>query len=85
MNLWRTRYGVGLMVMGAVAAFFLLVEHRAHIFGALSFLLILACPLMHLFMHRGHGAHGHHKGADRPRTGAHESEKTNQGNGHESR
>lgn len=87
-NLWRTRYGVGLMVMGAVAAFFLLAEHRAHIFGAWPFLLILICPLMHLFMHRGHGGHdghGHHTGADQPRTGAHESEQTNQENRHESR
>lgn len=46
----------------AIAAFFLLTEHRAHLFGALPFLLLLACPLMHLFMHRGHGAHGSHDG-----------------------
>ena len=44
----------------AMAAFFLFAEHRAHLFGALPFLLLLACPLMHLFMHRGHGAHGGH-------------------------
>lgn len=47
----------GLLV---VAAFFLFTEHRAHLFGALPYLLLLACPLMHLFMHRGHGAHQHH-------------------------
>jgi hypothetical protein len=41
----------------AVAAFFLLTEHRAHLFGILPFLLLLACPLMHLFHHGGHGAH----------------------------
>jgi hypothetical protein len=45
-------------VLGAIAAYFLLTEHRAHFFGALPFLLLLACPLMHVFMHRGH--HGHH-------------------------
>lgn len=84
-SLWRTRYGVGLMVMGAIAAFFLLAEHRAHIFGALPFLLILACPLMHLFMHRGHGGHGHHTGADQPQPGTDETGRTNQENGHESR
>ncbi|MEW5756291.1 MAG: DUF2933 domain-containing protein [Pseudomonadota bacterium] len=43
----------------AIAAFFLFSEHRAHALGALPFLLLLACPLMHLFMHRGHG--GGHK------------------------
>jgi len=46
----------------AIAAFFLLSEHRAHLLGALPFMLLLACPLMHLFMHHGHGAHGSHNG-----------------------
>ena len=57
---WRSRYALGLLVFGAVAAYFLLSEHRAHFFGALPFLLLLACPLMHMFMHRGHGGHGGH-------------------------
>lgn len=44
-----------------IAAFFLFAEHRAHLLGALPFLLLLACPLMHLFMHHGEpGAHGSH-------------------------
>lgn len=37
-----------------IAGFFLFTEHRAHLFGILPFLLILACPVMHLF-HHGHG------------------------------
>lgn len=47
----------------AIAAFFLWTEHRAHLISGLSwlpFVLILACPLMHVFMHRGHGGHGGH-------------------------
>ena len=63
---WRSRYAVGLLVFGAVATYFLLSEHRAHFIGALPFLLLLACPIMHLFMHHGHEgkgrdheAHGH--------------------------
>ena len=52
---WGSRYSVGLIVFGAVSAYFLLTEHRAHFFGALPFLLLLACPLMHFFMHGGHG------------------------------
>ena len=63
---WRSRYGLGLVVFGAVAAYFLLSEYRTHFFGALPFLLLLACPLMHVFMHRGHGGHAgghaHHHG-----------------------
>lgn len=55
---WTSRYAIGLLVIGAVAGYFLLTEHRAHFFGALPFLLLLACPLMHMFMHHGHGGHG---------------------------
>lgn len=44
----------------AVAAFFLWSEHRAHVMGLLPYLLLLACPIMHLFHHHGHG---HHHGA----------------------
>lgn len=54
---WGSRYGIGLLLFGAIAAFFLLTEHRAHLFGALPFLLVLSCPLMHMFMHGGHGGH----------------------------
>ena len=54
----RSRYAIGLLVFGAVAAYFLLSEHRAHFFGALPFLLLLACAPMHMFMHGGHGGHG---------------------------
>lgn len=45
-----------------VAGYFLIAEHRAHLAGWLSsygiWILLLACPLMHLFMHHGHGGHG---------------------------
>lgn len=52
----------------AVIGFFLLTEHRAHLFGILPFLLLLACPLMHLF-HHGHGGghdHAEQSKEDRP-------------------
>lgn len=50
----------GWWVFAAIAAFYLLSEHRAHLFGVLPYLLLLACPLMHMFMHRGHH-HGRYK------------------------
>jgi uncharacterized membrane protein len=56
---WRTPIGLVTCGFLIVAGFFLLTEHTAHVFGVLPWLLILACPLMHLFMHHGHhGGHG---------------------------
>lgn len=45
---------------------FLLTEHIAHVFGVRPYLLIMACPLMHILMHHGnHGADGHaHSGKE---------------------
>ena len=45
-----------------IAAYFLLTEHRAHFIEFLPFVLLLACPLMHLF--HGHGAHGKQDGSE---------------------
>ena len=51
----------------AIAAFLLVYEHRVHVFGYLPFLLLLLCPLLHIFMHggQGHGGHGAHQGHGR--------------------
>lgn len=43
-----------------IAGYFLVTEHRAHLFGILPYLLVLACPLMHFFHHHGHGGHDKH-------------------------
>lgn len=53
---------LGLCLFFVIAAFFLWTEHRAHLFGILPYLILLACPLIHLFMHRGQGGHGHGNG-----------------------
>lgn len=63
---WQRPYRLVMFGFLAVAAFFLLTEHTAHAFGILPYLFLLACPLMHLFMHHGHGKHEGHK-ADRER------------------
>jgi hypothetical protein len=54
---WRTPLGIVTCGFLIVAGFFLLTEHTAHVFGVLPWLLLAACPLMHLFMHHGHGGH----------------------------
>ena len=47
-----------------IAGYFLVTEHRAHLAGWLSsygiWLLLLACPMMHVFMHHDHGGHSDH-------------------------
>ena len=54
---------VGLVLIGflVIAGALLFTEHQAHVLGLLVWLPLLACPLMHVFMHRGHG----HQEADR--------------------
>lgn len=49
---------LGFVFFMAIALFFLWSEHKAHLLGALPYVLLLLCPLIHLFMHRGHGGHG---------------------------
>ncbi|MAF17641.1 MAG: hypothetical protein CMG93_17020 [Marinomonas sp.] len=41
----------------AMGGFYLFSEHQTHLVEYLPFLIFLACPLMHLFMHRGHHSH----------------------------
>ncbi len=58
-------WGIALTMVALVGAFYLLREHWNHVAGSWPYLLLLACPLMHLF--HGHGGHGRHRGnAGRP-------------------
>ena len=41
--------------------FYLVTKHTAHVRGALPYLLVAACPLMHVFMHHGHHHGGQHR------------------------
>ena len=50
-SFWRSPAGTVCLGFLLIGGFFLLTEHTAHVLGALPWLLILACPLMHLFMH----------------------------------
>ncbi|MEW6313878.1 MAG: DUF2933 domain-containing protein [Pseudomonadota bacterium] len=57
---------VGFLVF---ALLLLLTEHRAHFFGILPYLILLACPLMHLFMHHGNGGYDQHTHGHEPPKG----------------
>lgn len=56
---WASLHGLATLLMIGAALYFLFVEHRAHVIQYLPYLILLLCPLMHLFMHKGHNAHGH--------------------------
>jgi hypothetical protein len=49
-----TPAGLVMIAFLAIGGVYLWIEHRAHLLGALVWLPLLACPLMHLFMHHGH-------------------------------
>ena len=51
-----------LVLFAIIGGFFIVAEHRAHLIPYLPWLILAACPLMHVFMHRGH--HGHRHGPD---------------------
>lgn len=55
---WAPRAKTIFGLFAAIGAFFLIVEHGAHVLLYLPWLLLAACPLMHIFMHGGHGGHG---------------------------
>ena len=63
---------LGLLVVGGLL---LLATYTDYVFAALPFVFILACPLMHVFMHGGHGSHGQHHDDDQRQASAVEAGK----------
>lgn len=57
---WRFPWLITLSLALAGIGLLLFTGHRAHALDILAYLFLLACPLMHMFMH--HGRHGHHHG-----------------------
>ncbi|WP_135209806.1 DUF2933 domain-containing protein [Vitreimonas flagellata] len=55
----RTPWLVRLLMFAVlgVGAYYIIAEHGAHLLAAWPLLILLACPLMHIFMHGGHGGH----------------------------
>lgn len=61
--------GVAVAMLALIAFFYILREHWQHVAGSWPYLLLLACPLMHVFMHHGHShdQHGPHQDGSRER------------------
>ncbi|WP_214512064.1 DUF2933 domain-containing protein [Pseudomonas brassicacearum] len=57
--LWRSKTGIVLIMLLAIGLFYLAREHFSHIAANWPYLILLICPLMHIFGH-GHGGHGRH-------------------------
>lgn len=51
---WAGLHGLAMLTLIGAALYFLLVEHGAHTLPYLPYLILFLCPLMHLFMHKGH-------------------------------
>jgi hypothetical protein len=64
--------GIACVLLGA-AAVYTFFAYRTRLQGAGPLLLLLMCPLMHIFAHKGHGGHGAHRGGggrgSSPKTG----------------
>ena len=65
------RIYAGWFAVAALAAVIIYTGHGPHALNYLPFLIILACPLMHIFMHHGHGHH-----SARERSGSKGTERT---------
>ncbi len=78
---WFSSKGIAAIAFILAITYFLLVEHRQHVVEFLPFLIILLCPLMHIFMHRGHGGHSHGGGDDAYRRGFEDGKKQSSNSG----
>ena len=58
----NSSWGWIFLAFGVMAVVLLWQEHRAHLLGVIPYLILFACPLMHL-LHRGH--HRGHPPEDR--------------------
>ncbi|MEX1238022.1 MAG: DUF2933 domain-containing protein [Pseudomonadales bacterium] len=56
---WTSLHGLAAFILIGAALYFIFVEHGEHVLPYLPFMIILLCPLMHVFMHKGHGGHNH--------------------------
>jgi hypothetical protein len=62
-SFWSTPTGWAALGLIGAASYFLLMEHTQHFFQFLPYLILLLCPLMHVFMHGSHGKHENHQDA----------------------
>ena len=57
-SFWRSPFGIAATLVAVASSIYLYIAHKDHVLALLPYAFLAACPLMHVFMHRGHG-HGH--------------------------
>jgi len=62
-----SRVGLATCIALAAVGAYLLWNHTGHVLSAAPYVLLLACPLLHIF---GHRHHHHHGGGKEPPTDA---------------
>lgn len=60
-RLFLTSRGVVFTCLALAVGYFLVMRHWQHVIEFAPYLILLACPVMHLF--GGHGGHGAQRGA----------------------
>ncbi|SFQ03591.1 DUF2933 domain-containing protein [Pseudomonas borbori] len=63
---WKRKTGIALIMLAVIGVFYVAREHFGHISQALPYLILLLCPLMHMFGHN-HGGHSHRSETDTPK------------------
>lgn len=58
-SFWKTPFGIFSTLFAVAASIYLYAVHRDHVLALLPYAFLAACPLMHMFMHRGHGHESH--------------------------
>lgn len=59
-----SRTGIVTVGVLGILGFLVYTGHSAHLLGLAPYLFLLACPLMHIFMHSGHSHHHGDKNLD---------------------
>jgi hypothetical protein len=62
----RRPYILAVASLAVIVLFYLLREHWLHALGILPYLILLLCPLMHLFHGSHGGSHGHDHAGGKP-------------------
>lgn len=68
-SFWKSPFGVVASLVAIAASVYLYLEHKDHLLALLPYAFLAACPLMHMFMHGGHGHWGHSHGGGRDSDG----------------